>query len=223
MSISVMSSVWEISSLGGTELLLLLAVADFANANGVAFPSVATLAKKIRMSERNTHYLLKKIEQSGELKIERNAGPRGCNLFRVQILQGAEFAPVQPIASGGAMDSTKGVQPIAPEPSLNHQLTVMSDLISKPEIEVLDYLNRKASRNYRPVKANLSLIASRLKEGATVDDCKAVIDGKASQWLDDKKMSIFLCPKTLFGATNFASYVGQIGEVANEVPIWERS
>jgi hypothetical protein len=108
-----MSSVWEKSDLGGTELLCLLAISDFANDRGIAFPSVATLAKKIRMSERNTHYLLKKLVEKGELEIEVNAGPGGCNLFRVQTLQGG----CKP-CTGGATHCTGGVQPIAPEPSL---------------------------------------------------------------------------------------------------------
>lgn len=102
MSIRAMSRVWESSRLGGTKLLCLLAIADFANDQGMAFPSVATLATKIRMSERNTHYLLKEIEATGELEIQRNAGPKGCNLFIVKTLQGADIAGVQPIAPGGA-------------------------------------------------------------------------------------------------------------------------
>lgn len=114
-----MSFVWEHSQLGGTELLCLLAIADFADDRGIAYPSVATLAKKIRMSERNTHYLLSKLAQTDELSIDRNAGPKGCNVFRVKCLQG-----VQPVAGGGATGSAKGVQPIAPEPSLNRQRTV---------------------------------------------------------------------------------------------------
>src|SRR5688572_3145672 len=101
-----MAHVWKNSKLGGTKLLCLLALADRADDDGIAYPSIKTLAEKIRMSERNTHYLLSKIEDSGELVIERSAGLRGCNLFRVQTLQG-----VQPIAEGGAMDSAKGVQP----------------------------------------------------------------------------------------------------------------
>lgn len=123
MSIQTMSRVWEHSNLGSTQLLLLLAIADFSNDEGVAWPSVRTLARKIRMSERNTHYLLTKIIKTGELAIEKNKGPRGCNLFRVQILQGANLSGMQQVALGGAMDGAKGVQPTAPEPSVIRQRT----------------------------------------------------------------------------------------------------
>lgn len=84
--------------------------------------------------------------------------------------------------------------------------------------EVLTYLNGKAGRSYKPVKANLSLIAGRLHEGATVDECKAVVDAKVIQWNDDVKMRTYLRPATLFNATKFASYVGELGAGAGGNP-----
>ncbi|WP_174978298.1 conserved phage C-terminal domain-containing protein [Pandoraea eparura] len=76
--------------------------------------------------------------------------------------------------------------------------------------EVLDYLNAKAHRSFQPVKANLSMIGARLSEGATVADCKAVIDAKVAQWLNDEKMAEYLRPETLFNATKFAGYRGSL-------------
>lgn len=211
MAISVMTTVWEASKLGGTELLLLLGIADFANQEGIAYPSVGTLAKKIRMSERNTHYLLKKLEESGELEVKRNAGPRGCNLFRVKTLHAANPAPVQSVAGGGATGSAKGVQPTAPEPSLNRQ-----EPLSNAADEVLAHLNVKTGRNYKPVPANVCLIAARLKEGATPEECRLVIDAKTAEWGGSEKMSKFLRPATLFNATKFAQYVGELASGTRE-------
>ena len=37
-----------------------------------------------------------------------------------------------------------------------------------------------------------------------------MIDIKTSQWLNDKKMNIYLRPKTLFNASNFESYLNEI-------------
>lgn len=75
---------------------------------------------------------------------------------------------------------------------------------------ILDHLNTAASRSYRPVKANIDLIAARLKEGATPDDCLAVVNAKVNEWGADPKMADYLRPGTLFTAKNFANYVGQI-------------
>ncbi len=78
-------------------------------------------------------------------------------------------------------------------------------------IAVLNYLNSKTGSRFRSVPANLKLIAARLKEGATVEDCKLVIDAKVTEWSEDSKFQKYLRPGTLFNATNFAQYVGQLG------------
>ena len=94
-------------------------------------------------------------------------------------------------------------------------------LSSKPDlIAVLQYLNEKANRDFQPVSANLKLIESRLKEGATVEKCKQVIDSKVAEWLNDKKMVEYLRPATLFNATNFAQYAGQLANVVS-APQWK--
>lgn len=222
MSIRLIDRVFKNSKHGGTKLLCLLAIADFANDAGIAFPAVHTLAEKIRMSKRNTNYLLKELEQSGELEIERNAGPRGCNIFRVKTLQGAGFASVKAVARDDATDGSNRMQPIAPEPSLNHQEPSVVSTSAKQAAEVLTYLNEKTGRNYKPVKANIGLIQSRLAEGESVDSCKAIIDSKVASWSADKKMSEYLRPATLFNATKFAQYVGELGGQNSSLPVWER-
>jgi uncharacterized phage protein (TIGR02220 family) len=86
------------------------------------------------------------------------------------------------------------------------------NMSGNPDVaQILSYLNEKAARSYQPVPANMKLISARLKEGASPDQCKAVIDAKASAWLGDSKMAGYLRPKTLFNATNFAQYVGELG------------
>lgn len=89
-------------------------------------------------------------------------------------------------------------------------------------VRVLKYLNEKAGRDYRPVKANLSLITARLKEGATVEDCCAVVDAKVEEWGADTKMRGYLRPATLFNATKFAQYAGELGTTEAGTPAWER-
>lgn len=77
--------------------------------------------------------------------------------------------------------------------------------------ELIDYLNQKAGRSYQHVKANLDLVGARLREGATVETIKAVIDAKVKAWKSDPKMADYLRPETLFGAKKFAQYSGQLG------------
>ncbi|HOW92523.1 MAG TPA: hypothetical protein PK883_09425 [Anaerolineaceae bacterium] len=75
MSIEVMTRVWKKSQEKGSRLLLLLAIADHTDEFGFAWPGIALLAEKTRMSERQTKRLLNETEETGELYVDR----RGYN------------------------------------------------------------------------------------------------------------------------------------------------
>src|SRR3990167_11398483 len=59
-------------------------------------------------------------------------------------------------------------------------------------LEVLDFLNSKVRRAYRPVDTNLKLITARLKSGATVTQCRQVIAKKARRSEEHPKMAEYL-------------------------------
>lgn len=82
----------------------------------------------------------------------------------------------------------------------------------KPDVaeKVIQYLNDKSGRQYKAVPSNKKLIEARIKEGATPKDLVAVINRKCAEWLDNPEMAQYLRPSTLFGATNFNNYVGQL-------------
>ena len=104
-------------------------------------------------------------------------------------------------------------QPIAVS-SRQYAVKSKDTVRQKPDasvLEVLNFLNEKTGRNYEPCKANLELIAARMKDGATVDDLRAVIAKKCREWLTDEKMNIYLRPATLFARTKYAQYRGEIG------------
>jgi uncharacterized phage protein (TIGR02220 family) len=99
------------------------------------------------------------------------------------------------------------------EPITNNQEPKSLTLLSgKPDdgCQVLEHLNAKAKRDFRPVPATMRIIRARLKEGATVADMQAVVDMKVRQWTGTK-FEQYLRPETLFGASKFAQYVGQLG------------
>ena len=119
MSIEVMSQVWKYSKHSGTALLMLLAIADSANDERRAWPSIATLARKTRMSERNARYLLRELEDSEEIESSVAAGPHGSNVYSIKQYDPGgmqHIAGGQPVAGGKT--ASKGGQPIAPNPSL---------------------------------------------------------------------------------------------------------
>ena len=96
-------------------------------------------------------------------------------------------------------------QPSSHLPSLNSQA-----------LEVLNFLNEKTGRAYRPVDSNLKLITARLKTGATVMDCRQVIAKKTREWKANIKMAEYLRPETLFNAVKFEQYIGECVEPDEE-------
>lgn len=78
-----------------------------------------------------------------------------------------------------------------------------------PYKEIIDYLNLKVGSNYKyTTKKTKDLIKTRINEGFNADDFKIVIDKKCTEWINDKEMSKYLRPETLFG-TKFESYLNQ--------------
>jgi len=83
-----MSYVIDHSEHKGSYLLTLLMIANHAHADGTgAYPSIATLAKETRLSERGVQYCIDKLKESGELLVFPDEGPRGCNLYQIPMTQ----------------------------------------------------------------------------------------------------------------------------------------
>jgi DNA-binding MarR family transcriptional regulator len=81
-----MSKVWEMSSRRDGELLVLLAIADHANDDGAAYPSIPKLAQKARLTERQARKVIRKLEEAGELRVERSNGGRNrCNRYFIVL------------------------------------------------------------------------------------------------------------------------------------------
>jgi hypothetical protein len=77
MSIEAIRAVWEHSNQRGEALLVLQAMADFADVQGIAWPSAETLAKKSRLSRQSTWNIIKRLKASGEIVLEQQGGGRG--------------------------------------------------------------------------------------------------------------------------------------------------
>jgi len=81
---------------------------------------------------------------------------------------------------------------------------------------LIEYLNQRAGFQYEGAKAHVKLITSRLLEGATEELCRAVIDAKTADWGTDQENRKWLSPDTLFNATKFSKYVGQLKRAERE-------
>lgn len=114
MSIRIMTAAWDAGPESHAELLVLLALADFCNDEGMCFPSVPSIAKKARMSERNARRVIRKLEEGGFLDIEENRGRNATNRYWVRV------GPAKPDNLAGldktGQDGPENRTPRAPKP-----------------------------------------------------------------------------------------------------------
>ncbi len=85
MSIDVMNCVWKHAPVASGEFAVLLALADYADENCTCYPGVETLAAKARLKPRQTQNCVKSLAKTGLITVERGAGPKGCNRYRVEV------------------------------------------------------------------------------------------------------------------------------------------
>lgn len=135
MSIKVMTSVWERSQASGTDLLVLLALADNANDAGECWPSIHYIARKCRIDDRTTQRRIRSLEAINEVVVIRGGGRAGSSewgtrsnkyIIVVHLTddEGGDLPGVA-ICQGGT-DDTGGVAPapgsrvapVPPEPSI---------------------------------------------------------------------------------------------------------
>ena len=83
MSIKIMSLVWDKGPDEKAELLVLLVLADFCNDDGECWPSMATIGKKSRMSERNARRIMRMLEEKGYVQTMSGGGRHGCSKYRI--------------------------------------------------------------------------------------------------------------------------------------------
>jgi len=86
VSIRLQSQVWEeCTDVSGTKLLLLLALADFADDQCQCFPKIKTLAGRIRTDERVTRKHMKELKELGYVEVLDDSSGRRSNVYKVHV------------------------------------------------------------------------------------------------------------------------------------------
>jgi predicted transcriptional regulator len=114
MSVHYTSAVWRIpisdyfpnSRACSTIKLVLLKIADHANDEGIAYPSIARIAQECELQKRWTMEIIAMLEKAGLLEVIREEGK--INHYRI------------------ILPESEPVRPAAPEPSYNHHGTIKS-------------------------------------------------------------------------------------------------
>ena len=78
-----MTQAWENEQVKGSELLLLLALCDHANDDGVCWPSISSLAKKTRVEERAVSKNMRKLYDQGLVTYLEKGGGKNTSVYIV--------------------------------------------------------------------------------------------------------------------------------------------
>lgn len=167
MSIKLMSDAWS-TPLPAMQKLVLLAIADCANDEGLAWPSVATIAKKSGCNERTVQRNLRALEEAGLLIREEVLG-KGCRYW----LKGRQ--KVTPGAKSPAAQTPKTPGRKSPKPS--RTIICFSNEKHTREdgwIEIPDWV---------PVESWNAYLKMRKRIGKwPTDDAVRLVIGKLDRW-----------------------------------------
>jgi len=120
-----MSRVWSNSKRKDGELLVMLALADFANDAGESWPSIPILAQKARLTERQTRRVVTKLEAAGEIRrVKSNGGRNRRNHYFITVTENPDTITGKELQGKNNPDigDTKTLTPMSP--ALNHHRTI---------------------------------------------------------------------------------------------------
>ena len=171
--------------------------------------------KRLNLTTQKVRTILKNFEKEGYIQF-LTSGSKGKESTLKLTLKGRLFNQQQcNNNTTNKNEQLQQVEDIKQQQSNNNVTTLQKKKEKDNNIYslVIDYLNRKASTNYRPTTKNTqSFINARLQEGYTVEDFKKVIDSKSNEWLNTD-FEKYLRPATLFG-TKFENYLNEANKKA---------
>lgn len=198
MSIKVMTYVWDGFPASGSELLAMLALADWCDDNGGSlFPSIKSIAEKIRVSESQARRIVRGFETSGFISVIGNAyggAPGTTRQYRLNVAKlrqlanekHAETACMDATPSVDATPSTdardglhgcaRGLAPMPAKPSLTINEPSSNNTGVMPQDDVV-FSALWSAYPARPGKSRadtLKAFRARIKEG---ESASAMLDG----------------------------------------------
>ena len=116
MSVRVMSAVFESKTLGPTERLIMLALADHSDDAGRCYPSNARLCERTGLSERAVRTNIRALEAAGYLTVLVGLGQGGANVYHVHPDGGQQMPPA---ANAPGSKCRTGGQQVPPDGAAN--------------------------------------------------------------------------------------------------------
>ncbi|WP_192964450.1 helix-turn-helix domain-containing protein [Phycobacter azelaicus] len=177
MSNALLTAAWAVDLLSTYERIVLVRLADRANdKTGGCWPSVASLARDCSCGVRTVQGVLKELEKRGLISVERNAGPKGCNVYRLTLPPATDAPPhvVHPSTADSQPPqvTTASSAGGAPEPKKNPKKTLPKKAAKEMEMEVEAI---KAGKRYLLSGVSAHKARELVSEGRVTEaQCQAV-------------------------------------------------
>jgi hypothetical protein len=157
MSVRIMARVWAHSQRKDGELLVMLALADFANDAGESWPSIPVLAQKARLTERQTRRVLIKLEEASEIRrVKSNGGRNRRNHYFITLSENPDNITLKELQckNNPVIGDTKTLTPMSGALNRHRTINIANDK-SSPKVSRQNGhpKNSKAPDGYREAVA----------------------------------------------------------------------
>jgi Helix-turn-helix domain len=199
MSIHVSSNVWRSCPQRHDRLILLLALADFANDEGYCWPSNESLAHRCRCSERHIQRMIQSLIKDGDITRLREGRGRG-NSSLYLLERYSEGGVLTTFVKGDIFDKKETIQAIKGDSSLGQSVPEPKKPINRTIIEaqivnIYDAYPKKAARPaaFKAIKRALeSVDAEKLLEttklyAKTVNGCDPQFIPYPATWFNQER------------------------------------
>lgn len=181
MSIKFMTAVWEREDLASTQKLVLLALADWANDEGLCWPSINRLALKASLTTRGVQKAIRSLEDAGFIRREEIAG-KG-NRYWISIPANNVHPCTTFTPPLNEVHPTP--EPRSPNTSETHQLTPKCNKLERPDCVSeqvwFDFLQvRKSKKSPLTATALARIESEAAKAGWSLQD--AISESVSRGW-----------------------------------------
>ena len=149
MSMTVMNRVWDHAQHSGTALVVLLALADRSDEDGICWPGVAWIARRARLQSRQARNILRRLEKSRDILATIGRGRNHTNLYLVTVglmddeitaiyQRRSDILPAEPDENKPAIQHHKTGNPASLQKTENRQSSVQNrqSSVVKPAIAI---------------------------------------------------------------------------------------
>ena len=203
--------IWLSKEITTIEKCLLMQINALTSDNSGCYATNAYFAEFMQLDVRSIQRHLKVLYSKGYIKVTyaNPTNKTGRTMYTNMSLQTkwGDNNVIPAMTEVSQHGVTKVSQVVKREVKSLDKQTIMSSNLDDA-VEVINFLNQKTGRQYRPTSSNLKLVKERMKD-YTLQELKTMVARKCREWKADPQMNKYLRPATLFNATKCDQYVGE--------------